>query len=168
MRRHELVPKRVCFRTETRIRQVSSMSNNNSSRDNNNPWDPSHLQLTPSDVKAFPPAVRKGRQVTHIKNKFIKGPVDFAWLSSAQKLGVTTLWLGICLWFLRGLKGSDSFLVSNMVAQEWGLLPDAKSRALRKLEMTGLITVERRGKRSPRVTLVVTNSTPSQKQGEPA
>ena len=81
---------------------------------------------------------------------------------------MTTLWLGTCLWFLRGLKGSDSFLVSNMVAQEWGLLPDAKSRALRKLEMAGLIAVERRGKRSPRVTLVLTNFTTNQTQGEPA
>ena len=55
-----------------------------------------------------------------------------------------------------------------MVAQEWGLLPDAKSRALRKLEMAGLIAVERRGKRSPRVTLVLTNFTTNQTQGEPA
>ena len=100
--------------------------------------------------------------------KFLSIRCELAWLSSAQKLGVTTLWLGTCLWFLRGLKGSDSFLVSNMVAQEWGLLPDAKSRALRKLEMAGLIAVERRGKRSPRVTLVLTNFTTNQTQGEPA
>ena len=165
MRRLELVPKRGCFRSETRIRQVSSMSNNNS---DSTYWDPSSLRLDPSAVPPAPLATRRGRRISPIKNKFIKGPVDFAWLSSAQKLGVTALWLGTCLWFLRGLKGSDSFLVSNMVAQEWGLLPDAKSRALRKLEMAGLITVERRGKRSPRVTLVLTNFTRNQKQGEPA
>ena len=39
--------------------------------------------------------------------------------------------------------------------EEWGVQADAKRRALRKLEMAGLITVERRGKRSPHVTLLV-------------
>jgi uncharacterized membrane protein len=39
--------------------------------------------------------------------------------------------------------------------QEWNVLPDAKSRALRKLEKAGLIAIERRGKRSPRITLIV-------------
>ena len=39
--------------------------------------------------------------------------------------------------------------------QDWGIQPDAKSRALRKLERAGLIRVERQGKRSPQVTLVV-------------
>ena len=39
--------------------------------------------------------------------------------------------------------------------QDWGVLPDAKSRALRALEKAGLITIERRGKRSPRVSLLV-------------
>jgi DNA-binding transcriptional ArsR family regulator len=42
--------------------------------------------------------------------------------------------------------------------QEWGVQPDAKTRALRKLEKAGLIRIERRGKRSPRVTLVVGNT----------
>jgi hypothetical protein len=42
--------------------------------------------------------------------------------------------------------------------QEWDVLPDAKRRALRALEKAGLIAIERRGKRSPRVTLVVQNS----------
>jgi len=39
--------------------------------------------------------------------------------------------------------------------QEWGIGPDAKARALRKLEKARLITVKREGKRSPQVTLVV-------------
>jgi DNA-binding transcriptional ArsR family regulator len=41
--------------------------------------------------------------------------------------------------------------------RDWGIQPDAKNRALRKLEHAGLITVERRGKRSPLVTLVLGN-----------
>ena len=53
----------------------------------------------------------------------------------------------------KGLRKSDSFIVSNLNMQEWDVLPDAKSRALRKLEKAGLITVEHRRKSSPRVTL---------------
>jgi hypothetical protein len=43
--------------------------------------------------------------------------------------------------------------VSNIMLEEWGVQADAKRRALRKLEMAGLITV--RGKRSPHVPLLV-------------
>jgi hypothetical protein len=38
---------------------------------------------------------------------------------------------------------------------EWGIEPDAKRRALRKLEKAGLISIERRGKRSPLVSLIL-------------
>jgi DNA-binding transcriptional ArsR family regulator len=102
---------------------------------------------------ASPPKSRKGRRIARVAGRFIKGPIDVAWLSQARKLGVTALWVGLALWFLKGLKGSDSFLVSNLIMQEWGVSSDAKSRALRTLKKAGLIAVERRGKRSPRVTL---------------
>ena len=88
-------------------------------------------------------------------DRFISGPVDVGWLSQARQLGVSALWVGLGLWHLRGLKRSDTFIVSNQFAEVWGVLPDAKARALRKLESAGLIVVEQRGKRSPSVTLVV-------------
>jgi hypothetical protein len=72
---------------------------------------------------------------------------------------VTALWVGLGLWFLRGLKRSDSFIVSNLMMQELEVQRDAKARALRKLEKAALITIEPRGKRSPRVTLVRQSST---------
>jgi hypothetical protein len=80
----------------------------------------------------------RGRQPSTIRNKFIKGPLDFVWLSEARKLGVTALWVGLSLWFLRGLRRSNSFMVSNLMMQEWGVQPDAKARALRALEKAGL------------------------------
>jgi DNA-binding transcriptional ArsR family regulator len=45
--------------------------------------------------------------------------------------------------------------------QEWGVQPDAKSRALRKLEKARLITIELRGKRNPRVTLIIKCTNPT-------
>jgi len=64
----------------------------------------------------------------------------------------------MALWHLKGFRRSNRFTVSNLMLQEWGIQPDAKARALRKLEKAGLITVERRGKRSPQVTLIAGNT----------
>jgi hypothetical protein len=63
--------------------------------------------------------------------------------------------VGLALWYFKGLRKTNSFIVSNLLLKEWGVGPDAKSRALRKLQKAGLISVEKRGKRSPQVTLVV-------------
>jgi DNA-binding transcriptional ArsR family regulator len=116
-------------------------------------WDPDNFRLGPVDqAKADIP---KGRRISPVRGRFIAGPIDVAWLSEARKIGVTALWVGLSLWFLRGMRQSDNFLVSNLTMQEWGVLPDAKRRALRKLKKAGLITVEQRGKRSPRVSLVM-------------
>jgi DNA-binding transcriptional ArsR family regulator len=83
------------------------------------------------------------------------GPIDVAWVRQAAQLGVTALLVGLALWYLKGLRGSNTFIVSNLMMGEWGIQPDAKSRALRKLEKAGLINIERRGKRSPLVSLVL-------------
>jgi DNA-binding transcriptional ArsR family regulator len=75
----------------------------------------------------------------------------------ASRLGVKALLVGLALWHLKKLRQADTFIVSNLMLQEWDVQPDAKTRALRKLEKAGLIRIERRGKRSPQVTLVVGN-----------
>jgi len=66
--------------------------------------------------------------------------------------------VGLALWHIRGLRKTDTFIVSNLMVQDWGIEPDAKSRALRALEKAGLVTIARRGKRSPQVTLIVRNT----------
>jgi DNA-binding transcriptional ArsR family regulator len=133
------------------------MSPNTNMSPNSKTWDPSHLRLDQTGVAQLNGRPRRGRQFSTIRNKFIKGPLDFVWLSEARQLGVTALWVGLGLWFLRGLRRSNSFVVSNLTMREWGVQPDAKARALRALERAGLIRVERQGKRSPQVTLVVGN-----------
>jgi hypothetical protein len=39
--------------------------------------------------------------------------------------------------------------------RDWGIKPDEKRRALRSLEKAGLIRIEKQGKRSPQLTLIV-------------
>jgi len=121
----------------------------------NTKWDPSSLRLNHGGVARSQGVTRHGRRTPPIRGKFIAGPVDVDWVCQASRLGVKALLVGLALWHLRGLRKADTFVVSNLMLRHWGIQPDAKSRALRKLEKGGLITIERRGKRSPQVTLKV-------------
>ena len=98
---------------------------------------------------------RSRRRVSSVRGKFIAGPIDVAWVCKAAQLGVTALLVGLALWHLKGLRRTNSFIISNLMLAEWGVQPDAKSRALRKLEKAGLISIKRRGKRSPLVSLIL-------------
>ena len=124
----------------------------------NTSWDPSRLRLDQDGVTRMQGGIRRGRRVSPIRGKFIRGPVDVSWVCQAGRLGVKALLVGLALWHIKGLRKADTFIVSNLMMREWGVQPDAKSRALRALEIAGLITVERTGKRSPLVTLVVGNT----------
>jgi hypothetical protein len=121
-------------------------------------WDPTRLRLGQDGVARLNGGPRRGRKPSPIRNKFIAGPIDVSWVCQASRLGVKALLVGLALWHLKGLRRCNSFELSNLMVREWGIQPDAKARALRKLEKAGLITVERRGKRSPRVTLIVGNT----------
>ena len=131
--------------------------NTNISPNTKSTWDPNSLRLDQTRVVRLNGRPGRGRQVSPIRDKFIAGPIDVSWVCRAGRLGVKALLVGLALWHLRGLRRSNSFIVSNLMMREWGVQPDAKARALRALERSGLIRVERRGKRSPQVTLVVGN-----------
>jgi DNA-binding transcriptional ArsR family regulator len=121
-------------------------------------WDPNCLRLDQARVTGLNAGLRRGRKPPSIRDKFIAGPVDVSWVCQASQLGVKALLVGLALWHLKGLRRSNSFELSNLMVREWGIQPDAKARALRKLEKAGLVILERRGKRSPRVTLVMQNT----------
>ena len=117
-------------------------------------WDLDRLRLNQGAVERYDGAKSHGRRTSPIAGKFIAGPVAVPWICRASQLGVKALLVGLALWHLKGLRKVDTFTVSNLMLQDWGIQPDAKWRALRKLERAGLIKVERRGKRSPEVTLL--------------
>jgi hypothetical protein len=126
---------------------MSPLTNNSSN------WDPRSLQL--DQVVRSKAGTRHGRRVSPVQGKFIPGPIPVSWVCYASKLGVKTLLVGLALWHIKGLRKSNTFIVSNLMLRDWGIRADAKGRALRKLEGAGLISVERQGKRSPQVTLLV-------------
>jgi hypothetical protein len=124
-------------------------------------WNPNRLRLVPAPVKRSQSGDRRRRRGSPVQGKFIAGPVDVVWLLQARRIGVTALLVGLALWHIKGLRKTETFIVSNLMLQEWDIQPDAKRRALRALERAGLVKIERRGKRSPQVTLVVKNGTPA-------
>jgi hypothetical protein len=125
---------------------MSPLTNSTSS------WDPSSFRL--DHVAHSQGGTRHGRRVRPLKGRFIAGPIPVSWTCRASQLGVKSLLVGLALWHIRGLRKHDTFIVSNLMLHDWGVERDAKARALRKLERAGLIAVERRGKRSPQITLI--------------
>jgi DNA-binding transcriptional ArsR family regulator len=151
--------KRPSCGPDSTIRHVLSMSPHNNSRiyySRGSTWDPDNLRLDQHTAALSKSVGRsRGRRPPSTGGKFILGPIDVSWLCRASCLGVKALLVGLALWHLRGLRRSDSVIVSNLMVQDWGIKPAAKRRALVKLEKAGLIAIERRGKRSPRVSLVL-------------
>lgn len=86
---------------------------------------------------------------------FLRGPVSLAWLQAAARLPGCALAVGVALWHLAGLRGTQEHLtLSSERLVPFGVSRHAKDRALRHLVAEGLVRVERKKGRSPRVTLV--------------
>jgi hypothetical protein len=97
----------------------------------------------------------QGRRASPVKGKYIAGPVPVFWMCQAGRFGVKALLVGLALWHIKGLRKTNMFIVSNLMLRDWSIQSDAKSRGLRKLQRAGLIAMERQGKGSPQVTLLV-------------
>lgn len=123
----------------------------------NTPWDPNRFKLDDDLAHriASTPSGRKHHMVRRVSGLFLRGPIPMRWLNDASKLGISALWVGCVLWHLAGIHRSGTFLVSNLHMYRWGVNRYAKSRALIALERAHLITIKDRGKRSPKVTILV-------------
>lgn len=87
---------------------------------------------------------------------FLRGPVPMDWLAAAAALRGSALLLGTVLWHIAGMQGTRRDLpVSTERLEQFGVSRHAKFRALRSLVDAGLVTVQHKRGRSPRVTLVV-------------
>ena len=90
-------------------------------------WDPSRLRLDQDGARRLQGGVRHGRRVSPIRGKFIAGPIDVSWVVQASRLGVKALLVGLVLWHIKGLRKTDTFIVSNLMLHDWGIQPDAKT-----------------------------------------
>ena len=74
-----------------------------------------------------------------IKGHFVKGPIPLTWISKAAHLPGKSMNAAVACWYLKGLKKSHTFKLSNIVASRFGLNKDSKARALKHLEQASLI-----------------------------
>jgi hypothetical protein len=99
---------------------MSPLTNNSSN------WDPRSLQLDQVTARR---GTRQGRKVSPVTKRFIAGPIPVSWVCQAKCLGVTALLVGLALWHIKGLRKINTFVVSNLMLEAWGIQADAKSRA---------------------------------------
>jgi hypothetical protein len=95
-----------------------------------------------------------------LEGKFIR-PLPEAWIRAAAALPGKALHVGCALWFLAGLRQSESVIVPNGLLKEYGVGRGAKRRCLQTLQAAGLITIEPRPNRNPQITLVVPQTIPN-------
>jgi hypothetical protein len=62
--------------------------------------------------------------------------------------------VGIVLWYWAGIKKNRTIRLSNIAMQDFGISRYAKKRALRNLELEGLITFKKHVGRAPIVTIM--------------
>lgn len=87
---------------------------------------------------------------------FLRGPVPMDWLMAAAAQRGSALTVGVVLWHIAGLQGSRHDLpASTERLEQLGVSRHAKFRALRSLTDAGLVSVQYKRGRSPRVTLLV-------------
>jgi DNA-binding transcriptional ArsR family regulator len=86
--------------------------------------------------------------------RFLRGPVPLGWLEAAARLPGSTLAVGVALWQLAGLRGTrEGLALSTERLAPFGVSRHSKDRALRALLAAGLVDIERKRGRSPRVSL---------------
>lgn len=77
------------------------------------------------------------------KALFIKGPIPFEWLMSANQLGTSTGLIGISLWFYVGLNSKYKFKIDGKLDKLTGLSRQTRQVALVKLHEAGLIELNK-------------------------
>jgi hypothetical protein len=101
-----------------------------------------------------------------VDGKFVRGPVPLDWICQAGRLPGKALHVGVAVWYLAGRSGRwDNLPLTTCMLKDFGVQKDAKSDALRALELTGLLRVGRRGKKNPFVTILGVGACPGSRLG---
>ena len=119
------------------------------------PFDPERLRLPQRAVITGPRRDQSGHPRPKPKDKFLKGPIPWPWLTRAASLPGRALHVAKAIWFRSGLTRSSRVRLSlSALEEEMGVRRDAASRGLKALEQAALIQVERHSGRRPAVTIL--------------
>jgi hypothetical protein len=106
-------------------------------------------ESAPPKVKAAEKASRK-----RITGRFLRGPIPLEWLMKAGQQSGQALHVAIAIWFLTGVKNTNSVQLSNKLLNEFGVDRYSKRRALKQLSNAKLISVHQGRGKSPVVTVL--------------
>jgi hypothetical protein len=113
------------------------------------------LRLRPEDIQAYIGKAGAGGPRARRQDRFVIVPATWAGrLTDARH--ASTLKLALYLLYRHWKSGGQPIPLSNVFAASVGVSRRSKWRAINELEHLKLITVERRPRKSPRVTLLKT------------
>ena len=84
---------------------------------------------------------------------FLKGPIPGWWLSAASELPGRTLHLALAIWHESKLAKGDRVVLHNRTLGRLNISRWAAYAGLRRLEVAGLIRVDRHSGRLPRILI---------------
>jgi hypothetical protein len=99
------------------------------------------------------PQVPSDLQAKRRKQKFLRGPVDWAWLTAAARLPGRALHLALVISYLDGFEKTGTVKLRPSVQRELGIDRHASYRALKLLEKAELISVKRGKGKAATVTI---------------
>src|ERR1051326_5053681 len=103
--------------------------------------------------QSVPPPKRPARVRVRFAGRFLKGPICWQWLSRAARLEGKALHVAMVTLFLAGIRKSRTVALSSEELLGFGVKRTTGYRSLTILENAGLVTVDRKHGRSPRVTI---------------
>lgn len=86
--------------------------------------------------------------------KFIKGPIQMAWLTEACKLTKSAMKVALAICFLRGIYGDTWFRLGSTTTKKFSIDRQAKSRGLKELEQVGLIVIKQKQGAIPQIKML--------------
>ena len=97
---------------------------------------------------------RRAKKAKRQGAQFLRGPVPLAWLYRAAKLPGKALAVSLAVHYKAGVENTrEPIAVTAKLLERFGVSRKAGYRGLEALERTGLVSVDRRRGRCPRVTI---------------
>jgi hypothetical protein len=127
------------------------------------PFDNTVLRYDPTTALECPVPERKVELKSiqrRIKGRFIP-PIPMPWFDRAAVLPGKALAVGMVLWYLARRGRSQTVVLTQAALKQHGLGRWAKYRALKALESAGLVSVRRRDRKNPQVTLLDSSAEPA-------
>ena len=124
--------------------------------DNNILFDIERFRLTNNYIESCPKPTKKPEKPKRrrVNGTFVKGPIPTEWLQRASALPGKAFQTGVVIWYLYGLRKDTTVTLANGLLEQFHISRKAKYRCLKALENAGLIAVEYREHRNPRVTVI--------------